>query len=119
MTATYHHPQTSELELHEVLRVLGDPIRLRITALLLDGPETPCAPLAARLGIADSTLSHHLRQMRASGLTRTRPEGVQRLTSLREEDLDARFPGLLDWLRRALAAEYLAEPEAASAMLTR
>lgn len=119
MTATYHHPHTSELELHEVLRVLGDPVRLRITAYLLDAPETSCAPLAAKLGIADSTLSHHLRQMRDAGLTRTRPDGVQRLTTLRQADLDARFPGLLDWLRGALTAEGLTEPKAAGAMLTK
>ena len=118
MAPTYHHPRTSDLELHEILRVLGDPTRLRITALLLDSREAPCGALAGRLGIADSTLSHHLRQMREAGVTSTRPEGVQRLTSLRQADLDVRFPGFLDWLRSALAAEQMAEREPAAGTLT-
>jgi DNA-binding transcriptional ArsR family regulator len=119
VAARYHHPHTSELELHEVLRALGDPIRLQIAAVLLNSPESSCAPLAARLGIADSTLSHHLRLMREAGLTYTRPAGVQRLTCLRTADLDERFPGLVDWLRRAVAAGHPLEREEATGMLTR
>ena len=34
--------------------------------------------------------------MREAGLTRTRIEGTRRFIALRREDLDARFPGLLD-----------------------
>jgi DNA-binding transcriptional ArsR family regulator len=103
MTRKYPHPQTADLELTEVLRALADPIRLRIVARLLDSGETTCSPLAADLGIADSTLSHHLRQMREAGITRTKAEGVLRWTSLRHDDLDERFPGLLNWLRDSLS----------------
>lgn len=105
MARLYRHPSIEELELHDVLRALGDPMRLQVVAVLLEQGETTCAPLASRLGIADSTMSHHLRQMREAGVTRTRPDGVQRWTSLRTDDLNTRFPGLLDWLRRALAQE--------------
>ena len=42
------------------------------------------------------TLSHHFKVLRESGVVRTRPEGRKRLLSLRTDDLDARFPGLLD-----------------------
>ena len=99
----YHHPATADIELHDVLRVLGDPVRLQIVAALLEQGETTCAPMAEQLGIADSTLSHHLRQMREAGLTHTRPVGVQRWTSLRLDDLEARFPGMMTWLRAVLA----------------
>ena len=34
--------------------------------------------------------------LRESGVVRTRPEGRKRLLSLRADDLEARFPGLLD-----------------------
>jgi hypothetical protein len=37
-----------------------------------------------------------LHALRESGVVRTRPEGRKRLLSLRTDDLDARFPGLLD-----------------------
>jgi len=43
-----------------------------------------------------ATLSHHLKVLRESGLTHTRCEGRSRLISLRREDLEDRFPGLLD-----------------------
>lgn len=47
-------------------------------------------------GLPKSTLTHHTKLLRESGLTWTRGEGRQCLISLRREDLDARFPGLLD-----------------------
>jgi DNA-binding transcriptional ArsR family regulator len=102
MSRSYYHPSVGDLDLAEVLRALADPIRLRIVELLLEGGETTCAPLAVEVGIADSTLSHHLRQMREAGITRTRADGVLRWTSLRTEDLENRFPGLLGWLQNAL-----------------
>ena len=45
-----------------------------------------------------STGSYHLRLLREAGVTRTRAEGTQRLISLRRDDLDGRFPGLVDVL---------------------
>jgi hypothetical protein len=37
--------------------------------------------------------------MREAGLTRHRPAGAQRYVSLRREDLEERFPGLVDILK--------------------
>jgi DNA-binding transcriptional ArsR family regulator len=102
MSRSYYHPSVGDLDLAEVLRALADPIRLRIVELLLEGGETTCAPLAVEVGIADSTLSHHLRQMREAGVTRTRADGVLRWTSLRTDDLETRFPGFLGWLQNSL-----------------
>ena len=45
-----------------------------------------------------STCSYHLRLLREAGVTRTRAAGTERWMSVRQEDLDARFPGLLDAL---------------------
>lgn len=42
-----------------------------------------------------STLSHHFKVLRESGIVHTRIEGTQRFISIRYEDLNARFPGLL------------------------
>ncbi len=47
------------------------------------------------LGLSKATLSHHFRVLREAGILRTRPDGRKRLLSLRESDLNARFPGLL------------------------
>ncbi|MEU7005427.1 helix-turn-helix domain-containing protein [Streptomyces sp. NPDC046332] len=43
-----------------------------------------------------TTMSHHYRVLRESGVTWTEIEGRTRYVSLRRKDLDARFPGLLD-----------------------
>jgi DNA-binding transcriptional ArsR family regulator len=49
------------------------------------------------------TLSHHLRVLREAGLTRTRIDGRRRYLSLRREDLECRFPGVLDPIISAAA----------------
>ena len=54
--------------------------------------------------MAKSTLSHHLRVLREAGLTLTEPNGTQRVVSLRRDDLDERFPGLLDAVLAAAPA---------------
>ncbi len=50
------------------------------------------------LDLPTSTGSYHLRLLREAGVTRTRAEGTQRLISLRRDDLEDRFPGLVDVL---------------------
>jgi DNA-binding transcriptional ArsR family regulator len=88
------HPPVDELELASVLHALSDPIRLRIVRDLADGGARNCGTFA--VPVAKSTLSHHLRVLRDAGVTFTEPVGTSRIVSLRREDLDARFPGLLD-----------------------
>jgi DNA-binding transcriptional ArsR family regulator len=89
-----HHPARRELELSAVLHALSDPARLEIVRRLAAGDEPPCGTFD--LGLSKATLSHHFRVLRESGVVRTRPEGRKRLLSLRADDLEARFPGLLD-----------------------
>jgi DNA-binding transcriptional ArsR family regulator len=86
-------PDRDELELTAVLQALADPVRLEIVAALARG-ERACGSFP--LPVSDATRSHHLKILRAAGITATRLVGTQRLVSLRREDLDARFPGLLD-----------------------
>jgi len=52
------------------------------------------------LPVSASTRSHHLRILREAGVTVTRVEGTQRMVSLRRDDLESRFPGLLDAVLR-------------------
>ena len=69
------------------------PARLEIVLRLADGDEPSCGTFD--LGLSKATLSHHFRVLRECGVVRTRPEGRKRLLSLRSDDLEARFPGLL------------------------
>jgi DNA-binding transcriptional ArsR family regulator len=88
------HPDLEQLHLTDVLHALSDPVRLEIVHLLGEHEELSCGRL--EVSVSKSTLTHHLRVLRDAGLTITRTEGVQRLVSLRREDVETRFPGLLD-----------------------
>jgi DNA-binding transcriptional ArsR family regulator len=94
------HPPTSALELATILRVAGDPVRLEVVRLLSDGRPRICNDIQRALGIPASTGSYHLRLLREAGLTRARQRGTEREITLRRDDLEARFPGLLDVLTR-------------------
>ena len=88
-----HHPSRAELELSSVLHAMSDPARLEIVLRLAAGDEPSCGTFD--LGLSKATLSHHFRVLREAGVVRTRPDGRKRLLSLREDDLNAQFPGLL------------------------
>jgi DNA-binding transcriptional ArsR family regulator len=92
------HPAASELDLATILRTVGDPIRLAIVQELLAGDERICTSLNTAIDIPASTLSYHLRLLREAGITRTRAVGTERHVSVRRDDLELLFPGLLDVL---------------------
>ena len=89
-------PRREDLRLEAVLQALGDPVRLTIVRALCDSPDAqrPCGTFD--LPVAKSTATHHFRVLREAGVIVQRAAGRERLTELRREDLDARFPGLLD-----------------------
>jgi DNA-binding transcriptional ArsR family regulator len=91
-----HHPDVAALDLAVIMRTLGDPLRLEMIRLIGEVGESPCGELSDRLGIPASTASYHMRLLREAGLTRKRALGTQHLISLRREDLESRFPGLVE-----------------------
>jgi DNA-binding transcriptional ArsR family regulator len=96
------HPEREEIELEAVLHALSDPVRLRMVRELAERGERPCGSID--LPVTKSTCTHHFKVLREAGVIEQRQEGTARLNSLRREDLDARFPGLLDSVLRAAAA---------------
>lgn len=90
------HPDATDLVLTDVLFALSDPSRLAIVRDLAQGPldEVACAAVGGDL--PKSTRSHHLKTLREAGVLRNTPHGRQRLLTLRTDDLERRFPGLLD-----------------------
>ena len=90
-----HHPDRNEIELVAVMHALSDPHRLEIVQRLdqEDGPRR-CGGFGFE--ISKSTLTHHFRTLREAGVIRQERQGTTKMTWLRREDLDARFPGLLD-----------------------
>ncbi|WP_181795088.1 helix-turn-helix transcriptional regulator [Streptomyces sp. WELS2] len=86
-------PDLATVEIGTVLQALADPVRLRIVRLLDTVGEAPCGAL--ELPVARSTVSHHLRTLRESGLVETHLRGNTRVSRVRGEELERRFPGLL------------------------
>jgi DNA-binding transcriptional ArsR family regulator len=107
-----HHPSSDELELAGVLHALSDPARLEIVRKLAVGDECTCGTF--ELGLSKATLSHHFRVLREAGVVRTRPDGRKRMLSLRQDDLNERFPGVLDAIVSASETR-AAAPRATSA----
>jgi DNA-binding transcriptional ArsR family regulator len=91
------HPPAEELSLPKVLAALADPARLATVRTLALVGESSCNQIRqdAGLEVSKSTMSHHLRILREAGITHSRIQGARRLLTLRREDLDTRFPGLL------------------------
>lgn len=88
-----HHPDRSELHLSSVLYALSDPVRLFIVSEIRNAGERTCGDM--EVPVVKSTLSHHARTLREAGVVNVRVQGTQRFLSLRTEDLEFRFPGLL------------------------
>jgi DNA-binding transcriptional ArsR family regulator len=102
-------PAREGIELSAVLHALSDPVRLGIVAAMYEtGEERRCGSFGAP--VTKSTLTHHFRVLRDAGVIAQRHEGTARLTSLRRDDLDERFPGLLDAVLGAASGEPVAEP---------
>jgi len=94
------HPPASALDLPTILKTVSDPVRLEIVRLLADDRPRACSQIQDALDLPASTGSYHLRLLREAGITRTRAHGTTREISLRRDDVDDRFPGLLDVLTR-------------------
>jgi len=98
-----HHPEPSQIALSAVLEALSDPIRRGIVQQLAQHGERSCSAFHACA--SKTNLSYHLARLRVAGLVRIRPEGTRRMLSLRSEDLEARFPGLLRAVLASTAVE--------------
>jgi len=98
MSRTPHHPAREQIELPMVLDCLSDPIRLAIVYQLARqervSSELRCGDFNGLSG--KSNLAYHFARLRECGVMQTRVAGTNRFMRLRREDLDARFPGLLD-----------------------
>jgi DNA-binding transcriptional ArsR family regulator len=98
------HPALDDIELAAVLHALSDPVRLGIaTALAAEGGERRCGSFPVE--VAKSTLTHHFRVLREAGVIAQRQDGTARLSRLRTDELEQRFPGVLASILGAAATE--------------
>lgn len=88
------HPAREDLRIEAVLDALANPTRLKIVERLAGGEALTCSTVLPE--VSPSTASRHWQVLREAGVLWARREGRIILHSLRRDDLDARFPGLLD-----------------------
>lgn len=86
-------PLREQISLSQVMYALSDPVRVEIMLELSEEGEQACSN--CRIDMPKSSLSHHFKVLRESGIISTRIEGTRHINSIRSADLNARFPGLL------------------------
>jgi DNA-binding transcriptional ArsR family regulator len=79
----------------ELFRALGDTSRVRILIALLQN-EMNVRPLAEIVGISESAVSHHLRNLRQLHLVRPRKQGRQVFYCLDDDHIDELIRSGLD-----------------------
>lgn len=95
MVRTLEHPERDVITIDAVLAALADPVRRTIVTQLAGGHSAQ-ACIAFDLPVAKSTSTHHFRVLREAGVISQHYRGTAIQNGLRREDLEARFPGLLD-----------------------
>jgi len=96
-----HHPAREDISLFGILYALSEPVRFSIVEQLFTGEELTCGAFKLPSSKGKSTMTHHFKVLRDSGLIFTRVEGREHYTSLRRAEIEERFPKLLDALHRA------------------
>jgi DNA-binding transcriptional ArsR family regulator len=95
MQQQVEQPDLADVSLETALQALADDTRLQIVRELALSPAA-CACGSIDIDVSKATRSHHFKTLRAAGITNTEIVGTKRLVTLRREEFDARFPGLLD-----------------------
>ncbi len=85
-TARQRIPSPAETDrLADWFRVLGDPTRARLLYALLDAGELCVCDLSATIDVAESTVSHSLRWLKANRIVRARRAGRMMIYRLDDE----------------------------------
>lgn len=75
------------------MHALSDPCRVAIVRALLEQSDLACNELPVQ--VAKATLSHHMDVLREAGLIETKVVGAKCLSSVRREEVENHFPGVL------------------------
>ncbi|GGS98984.1 transcriptional regulator [Streptomyces violaceus] len=95
MDSELAHPRAEELEVGPILLALADANRRRVVAELAEQPDEERLCASFDLPVGKSSRTRHWRVLREAGLVYQRDAGNGLYMRLRKEDLDRRFPGLI------------------------
>jgi DNA-binding transcriptional ArsR family regulator len=93
-------PPIDEVDVGAIFHALADPHRRRVIVELARGPDEERGCSSFDLPLAKSTRTHHWRALRTAGLIHQRDAGNGTFVRLRREELERRFPGLIETLAR-------------------
>ncbi|WP_036303666.1 ArsR/SmtB family transcription factor [Methylotenera sp. L2L1] len=98
------HPTIEQVELTDIMYALADPTRLEIIALLAKaGRKLTCGEI--NLNRPKSSMSHHFKILRGAGLVQTLIEGTEHMNSLRLEEIEQKYPGVLNAVLRVVTKD--------------
>ncbi|WP_346772749.1 helix-turn-helix domain-containing protein [Rhodococcus sp. 14C212] len=101
---TVDHPDLAQVDLQQVMEALVDPVRrMVVSQLVRKGEDMSCGTFEAP--VSTSTLTHHFNVLREAGVIRQYYVGVTKMNTLRADEMEERFPGLLPAVIAACAAE--------------
>ncbi len=100
MPRSFTHPHIKDVTLDGILYALSDSVRRDIVVKLagckkLGIKKMNCSE-AACPKLSPSTVSFHHKVLREAGLIRSEKVGVEVINTLRKDELNKRFPGLLE-----------------------
>ncbi len=90
--------QMTEVPISELFYALSDPVRIEIVQTLLKKDESSCG--SCKSSLSKSTMSHHFKVLRESGLIEKHTIGTTHFISLRHKEIEKRLPGLLESIRK-------------------
>lgn len=96
-----NHPKLSQIELTDIMYALSDPARIEIITHLAS-QSTPMTCSELNCDRPKSSMSHHFKILRESGIVETRIEGKEHFNSLRIAELEKKFPGLMKSILKAI-----------------
>ena len=98
------HPGVDDLSVAAILHALADPARLAIVREMLKAQNgMNCTETTCKLKdpMPKSTCSQHFRVLREAGIIVSERKGVELSSRVRAQELEERFPGLLQTILKA------------------
>lgn len=102
------HPSADEITVEGILHALSDPVRVQIfSQIALATSARTCSAFleVSHKIVPKSTLSQHFKALREAGLIRSERRGVEMLNTPRCEEINERFPGLLQAIVDAVKSQ--------------
>ncbi|WP_128893948.1 ArsR/SmtB family transcription factor [Longirhabdus pacifica] len=93
-----YQPPMESIPFTRVMQALSEPNRVKIVQFLLIEKEKICSSFIPLTNLPKSSVSHHIKVLRESGLIQARVEGKEHYYSVRVDELEARFPGIISTL---------------------